>query len=345
MKFDLAINLERADHQMSMKDVKDHTLEMVQIADEANFNIVWAAEHHALEMTIAPNPFQILTWWAANTNNVRLGTAVAAAPYWHPIRLAGEAAFTDLITEGRLEFGIGSGAYQREFDRMHPGLKQSDAWQYMQETLPVVKKLWKGDYQHDGKFWQFPLSTSVPKPYQKNGPPLWVAARAPITFEYAIENECNIMSWPLTRPFSEAQLYKQRLDDAMFASKKKFKPIFSMMRHTAVYEKESESDIYVKAIQRILGQFENLFKNLDDVKNGFPKEIALKDLENRDEYNPSMLKENLMFGTPGQIIKKLKKYEDLGVDTFIYYASMGLNHTEQKKSLRLFCKEVKKVFD
>ena len=62
MKFDLAINLERADNSLSMKDVKNHTLEMVQMADQSGFNIVWAAEHHALEMTIAPNPFQIITW-------------------------------------------------------------------------------------------------------------------------------------------------------------------------------------------------------------------------------------------------------------------------------------------
>ena len=79
MKFDLAINLERADNSLSMKDVKNHTLEMVQMADQSGFNIVWAAEHHALEMTIAPNPFQIITWWAENTHDVRLGTAVAAA--------------------------------------------------------------------------------------------------------------------------------------------------------------------------------------------------------------------------------------------------------------------------
>ena len=130
-------------------------------------------------------PFQIITWWAENTNDVRLGTAVAAAPYWHPIKLAGEAAFTDLITEGRLEFGIGSGAYQREFDRMHPGLKQSDAWKYMQESLPVIKKLWEGDYEHNGEFWSFPLSTSVPKTCDKKVvPPVWVAARAPITYDY-----------------------------------------------------------------------------------------------------------------------------------------------------------------
>jgi alkanesulfonate monooxygenase SsuD/methylene tetrahydromethanopterin reductase-like flavin-dependent oxidoreductase (luciferase family) len=58
------------------------------------------------KMTIAPNPFQLLTWWAGHTNNIRLGTAVAVAAYWHPINLAGEAAMTDLISGGRLEFGI-----------------------------------------------------------------------------------------------------------------------------------------------------------------------------------------------------------------------------------------------
>ncbi|HCW86463.1 MAG TPA: LLM class flavin-dependent oxidoreductase, partial [Rhodobacteraceae bacterium] len=61
------------------------TLEMVQIADEGGFDIVWSAEHHALEMTIAPNPFQLLTWWSKETSNIRLGTAVATAAYWHPI--------------------------------------------------------------------------------------------------------------------------------------------------------------------------------------------------------------------------------------------------------------------
>jgi len=104
MKFQLAVNMERIDDSLDMQDVARHTLEMVQIAEDSGFDIVWAAEHHALEMTIAPNPFQLLTWWAAETSRIRLGTAVATAAYWHPINLAGEAAFTDLITGGRLEF-------------------------------------------------------------------------------------------------------------------------------------------------------------------------------------------------------------------------------------------------
>ncbi len=343
MKFQLAINLERMDDSLDMRDVAAHTLEMVQMADRGGFTIAWAAEHHAMEMTIAPNPFQILTWWGQNTDRIRLGTAVAVAPYWNPIRLAGEAAMTDLLTGGRLEFGIGSGAYQREFDRMHPGLKQTDAWRYMHEMLPAVRALWEGDYTHDGEFWSFPKATSVPKPLQKEVP-IWIAARAPITYDYAIKHGYNIMSWPLTRPMSEAELYMQRMDEAMAANPGAKRPTMAMMRHTAVYEKPSDRDVPIAAARRQLSQFENLFKNLEDVANGFAKQIPLESLENRAEYDPEMLAQNLMFGTPDQVITKLKAYEALGVDEFIYYASMGLGLKEQKRSLELFCNEVMPAF-
>ena len=344
MKFHLAINLERMDAGLAMAEVARHTLEMVQMADEGGFDIAWAAEHHALEMTIAPNPFQILTWWANHTDRIRLGSAVAVAAYWHPIDLAGEAAFTDLVSGGRLEFGIGSGAYQREFDRMHPGLKQTDAWRHMHEMLPVLRALWAGDCEHDGEFWSFPTATSVPKPVQKPHPPVWVAARAPITYDYAVKNGCHIMSWPLTRPFSEAELYKSRLDEAMAANPGAARPTFAMMRHTAVYEREDQWMVPVRAAQRQLGQFENLFKNLGDVVDGFPREVTLEELANRSEYDPRMLSDNLVFGTPEQVIAKLRRYEALGVDAFIYYASMGLGLAEQKRSLELFCREVMPAF-
>ena len=92
MKFHLAVNLERMNDATDMMAVQKHTLEMVQMADRAGFEIAWAAEHHALEMTIAPNPFQLLTWWADHTDSIRLGSGVANAAYWHPINIAGEAA-------------------------------------------------------------------------------------------------------------------------------------------------------------------------------------------------------------------------------------------------------------
>ena len=343
MKFQLAVNLERIDDSVDMREVAKHTLDMVQMAEDGGFNIVWAAEHHALEMTIAPNPFQILTWWAKETNNLRLGTAVVNAAYWHPINLAGEAAFLDLISGGRLEFGIGSGAYQREFDRMHPGLKQTEGWRYMQEMLPVVRALWQGDVAHNGEFWQFPSATSCPKPLQSEVP-VWVAARSPITYDYALREKCHVMCWPLTRRFKEAELYKKLLDEAVEKADNGFRPTFAMMRHAAVYDNQADKDEAIRAIQTVLGQFENLFRNMDDVHNGFPKKIPLDELQGREQFQPDMLEENLLFGSPDTVIQKLKRYEALGVDEFIYYASMGMDMAAQKRSMKLFCDEVIPAF-
>ena len=127
MKFHLVINMERMDASSSYSEVARHVTEMVQIAEEAGFHIVWAAEHHGIEMTIAPDAFQILTWLAAHTSRIRLGTAVVVSPYAHPARVAGQAALLDVYSDGRLDLGLGSGAYQWEMDRMKPGLKQQDA--------------------------------------------------------------------------------------------------------------------------------------------------------------------------------------------------------------------------
>ncbi len=343
MKFHLAINLERMNPETNMKAVRDHTLEMVKMADAAGFEIAWAAEHHALEMTIAPNPFQILGWWGEHAKNIRLGVGVVNAAYWHPIDLAGEAAFLDLISDGRLEFGIGSGAYQREFDRMKPGLDQRDSWRYMQEMLPVVQHLWQGDYEHDGEFWQFPTATSCPKPVQPDVP-VWVAARAPITFDYAVEHGCNIMSWPLTMPMSEAETYRGRLDDAIAKNGGKYDGKWSLMRHTAVYETEDDRADAMSSIRSVLGQFGNLLMKSGEVINGFPERVALETLDGNARVDPQMLEENLMFGSPAEVTEKLRGYEALGVDAFIYYASMGMDMDQQKRSLQLFIDQVMPAF-
>lgn len=343
MKFHLAINLERMDDTASMVAVRDHTRDMVHLADRAGFHIAWAAEHHALEMTIAPNPFQILTWWAENTERIRLGSGVVNAAYWHPVKLAGEAAMLDLLSNGRLEFGIGSGAYQREFDRMRPGLAQSDGYKYVQEMLPLVRELWQGDVAHDGTYWQFPAATSCPKPLQQHVP-VWVAARAPVTFDYAVESDCNIMSWPLTLAMSEVEAYRQRLDDAIARAGKPFDRTWAVMRHTAVYRTEASRQMALDAVRHVLGQFGNLMMKRGEVVNGFAERVPLAELDGNARVDPAMLEENLMFGSPERIIEKLKAYEALGVDAFIYYASMGLDMAEQRRSLELFVEEVMPAF-
>lgn len=342
MKFHLAINLERMDDGADMRAVRDHTLQMVRMADRAGFEVVWAAEHHGLEMTIAPNPFQILTWWGEHTDQIRLGVGVANAAYWHPVNLAGEAAMVDLLSDGRLELGLGSGAYQREFDRMHPGLDQKDSYRYMQEMLPLVQDLWKGDVTHDGTYWQFPAATSCPKPVQENVP-MWVAARSPITFDYAVANDCNIMCWPLTLPFAEAQKYRAQLDDSIKAAGG-WSGRFALMRHTAVYEDQDDRDAAIGAVRNVLGKFGNVMMKKGEVINGFPENIPLEQLDGNARVDPEMLEENLVFGTPDQVSDKVRAYRDLGVDAFIYYASMGLDMACQKRSLQLFIDRVMPEF-
>ena len=343
MKFSLAINLERMEPTEDMSAIADHMLEMVVMAEQAGFEIAWAAEHHAIEMTIAPGPFQLLAWWAAHTSKIRLGTAVAVAAYWHPIRLAGESALLDLLSKGRVELGLGRGAYQREFDRMSHGLDGPGSSAALREILPAVRALWAGDYAHDGDRWSFPMSTSCPKPVQVGGPPIWIAARDPDTYDWAVANGCDIMCWPLMRPMSELEAYIARLDDALTKAPGVSRPRLTAMRYAAVWQDDSEADLYIRSMQRQAGQFENLFKQLKGVNEGFAEQVDLNELEHRDEYKPETLRQNLMFGTPDEVVTKLRDYEALGTD-FLYCASYGAPMEAQKRSLKLFIDEVMPAF-
>ena len=117
------------------------------------------------------------------------------------------------------------------------------------------------------------------------------------------------------------------------------------MRHACVYDNEGDREGALNAIRTVLSQFENLFRNAGDVHNGFPASIPLDKLEGREQYDPLMLEENLMFGSPDRVIEKLKRYQALGINEFIYYASMGLDHASQQKSLRMFVNEVMPEFE
>jgi alkanesulfonate monooxygenase SsuD/methylene tetrahydromethanopterin reductase-like flavin-dependent oxidoreductase (luciferase family) len=75
---------------------------------------------------------------------------------------------------------------------------QQEGVAFMKELVPAVQKLWAGDYAHDGHYWKFPLATSVPKPLQQPHPPIWVAARDPGTFDWAVGIGANILSTPLS---------------------------------------------------------------------------------------------------------------------------------------------------
>ena len=151
MNFSLFAQMERIDEEQSQKRLYEEYVELYQIADRSGFKTIWTGEHHGMNFTIAPNPFINLADLANKTKNVRLGTGTIIAPFWHPIKLAEEAAMTDIISGGRLEIGIARGAYSFEYDRLADGIDPFSAGSAMREIVPAIKGLWKGDYTGEGE--------------------------------------------------------------------------------------------------------------------------------------------------------------------------------------------------
>jgi alkanesulfonate monooxygenase SsuD/methylene tetrahydromethanopterin reductase-like flavin-dependent oxidoreductase (luciferase family) len=340
VKFSIAVNMERYDPGTDMRDVVAHTLALVQLAEQGGFEIAWAAEHHTIELLVAPNPFTLLTHWAAHTSRIRLGTAVVVAPYWHPIRAAGEAALFDLLSGGRLELGISRGAFQYEFDRMAGGIPQQQGVAHVKEMLPAILALWRGDYEHRGALWRFPQATSVPKPLQKPHPPIWVAARDAGTFELAIEHGAHIMATPLSRPHAEVAILGQRFRDTLAKFPGRERPRFLMLRRACVYANREDWRVPVEASIQYARRFETLFRNIGGVENGFPVPTDLAQLGDRDDFRPEAIRDAMVFGTPEEVVAKLKSYEAAGVDQFCYGANFGLPPAVARRSLELFIAEV-----
>lgn len=240
MQFSISVNMARTAPSQDTRQVVRQMLELVRLAESGGFEIAWAAEHHTIELMAGPNPFTILMHWAAHTSRIRLGTAVVVAPYWHPIRVAGEAALFDVYSDGRLELGLGRGAFQYEFDRMAGGIDQREGGRYLREMLPVLHGLWQGDIEHHGDIWQFPRATSVPKPLQAPHPPIWVAARDPDTFAWAIAAGASIMATPLSRPHAEVAILGRRFADTLAKFPGIKRPRFLMLRRTCVYPRQGD---------------------------------------------------------------------------------------------------------
>ncbi|MEM7280892.1 MAG: LLM class flavin-dependent oxidoreductase, partial [Pseudomonadota bacterium] len=100
MQFSLFGHMERTTNQHRHETLYNEFMEYCKIADQGGMRAVWTGEHHGMDFTIAPNPFINLVDIAHHTQNLRLGTGTIIAPFWHPIKLAGEAAMTDLVTDG-----------------------------------------------------------------------------------------------------------------------------------------------------------------------------------------------------------------------------------------------------
>ena len=111
MKFSLFVHMERWDEQVSHRQLFEDLTELTLMAEAGGFSTVWIGEHHAMEYTISPSPMPLLAYLAGQTSTIRLGAGTIIAPFWNPIRVAGECALLDVISNGRMEVGLARGAY------------------------------------------------------------------------------------------------------------------------------------------------------------------------------------------------------------------------------------------
>lgn len=347
MKFSLFVHMERWDEEVSHRQLFEDLTELTLLAESGGFSTVWVGEHHSMEYTISPNPMPILAYLAARTTTIRLGAGTIIAPFWNPIRAAGECALLDVISNGRMEVGLARGAYQFEFDRMAGGLSATDGGKHLRELVPAVRALWQGDYAHDGEIWQFPTSTSVPKPVQQPTPPMWIAARDPASHDFAVEQGCNVMVTPLMKGDEEVEDLVAKFETAIAAHPEvEQRPQLMVLRHTHVHA-ESDPDGWrpaAEAVNRFYRTFDAWFANLTTPVDGFLEPSPESKFAERPEFSPESLHRTAMIGTPDEVIARIKHYESLGVDEFSFWIDNGLSHEEKRASLQLFVDHVVPAF-
>ena len=182
MKFGLHFQLPCAANQSPVRRYRD-TIEQAVHAERLGFESVWPVEQHFNpDLSILPAPLLLLAAVAERTRTLRLGVAIVLLPLSHPVRIAEEIATLDVISGGRVEFGVGRGAIPAHFAGF--GVPQAESRDRLLEGLDAILRAWNGDrLSHDGRYFRFEDLSVVPKPIQQPYPPIRVAANSMDSFE------------------------------------------------------------------------------------------------------------------------------------------------------------------
>ena len=172
----------------------DNLRAQVRAAEELGYESFWFGEHHFHGFGgMLPSPPVVIAGLAAETRRLRFGTGVALVPFHHPLLTAEDYATADVLTGGRLDFGVGLGFQRLEFDNL--GVALDTARARFQEYLEVILRAWTGDELHyDGQFGSWHAPVVLPRPVQQPHPPVWVAATAtPESFTWTGERGHRMM--------------------------------------------------------------------------------------------------------------------------------------------------------
>src|SRR5881396_4179139 len=176
------IFVEQLRRGISQPDAFREIIELAEAAETWGLDVFWLAEMLVNPArSVLSAPLLVASWIVARTRRLRVGTAVQLLPLNHPLRVAGEVATLDHLSQGRFDFGIGRSGGPRAYDALGVPYEESQARFF--EALEIMLAAWKGEpFSYEGKFYRFTDVAVSPKPYRPPHPPLRMAATTPETF-------------------------------------------------------------------------------------------------------------------------------------------------------------------
>jgi probable F420-dependent oxidoreductase len=294
-------------------------------AEALGYRATFLVEHHFTGWNQVSATLTLLTWLAARTTTLRLGTAVLVLPWHNPVLLAEQAATLDLLSGGRLDFGIGKGYRHTEFDGFC--IPPEEAQARFDEALEILLKAWttRERFAHEGRFWRFKDVVVEPPPKQAPHPPLWVGAGSPAAIKRAAERGHNL----ILDQFASAEMLGERI--ALFRAElaargRRYDPMQVVVaRDLFVVDNEREREAAIERNNRVHAR--TLSVSRAPGRAGGSHILAYAHTAGQQRESP-------LIGTPDEIVAKLQALRAAGVEYVM------LNALGSRASLRRFAREV-----
>jgi alkanesulfonate monooxygenase SsuD/methylene tetrahydromethanopterin reductase-like flavin-dependent oxidoreductase (luciferase family) len=267
---------------------------------------------------------------AARTATIRLGTAVVVLPWHNPVLVAEEAATLDLLSNGRLDFGVGKGYRPYEFSGFC--IEQDEATARFDEAIDVIRKAWtsKGRFSYEGKWWRYDNIVVEPAPIQQPHPPFWMGAGSPESIRRAAREGYNL----LLDQIAQVDVINERV----LVFREEFKEVgrrydpmmVGVTRGLQIVHNDEERRRAILTRREVL-------KNIGDLARGPGAERYHQIKDDPDNFE---LDDAPLLGTPEEIIERLKRLEAGGVEN-VLFAAPGASIA----GLRTFAEEIMPAFD
>jgi alkanesulfonate monooxygenase SsuD/methylene tetrahydromethanopterin reductase-like flavin-dependent oxidoreductase (luciferase family) len=305
-------------------------------AEALGFHGTFVVEHHFTGYGQVSATLNLLTWLGARTRRLRLGTAVIVLPWHNPVLLAEQAATLDLLSGGRLDFGIGKGYRYNEFAGFCVPMAEADA--RFDEALEVILKAWTVDepFSHRGRYWQFDNVVVEPPTAQKPHPPIWMGAGGERSIRRVAEQGYNLLLGQYASPEDVAHSIAV-FKDALRATGRHFDPMqVGVTRAFFVTDRASEKEA---ALER------RLANRMRQLKLATQPDGTVHGGPDRATGDPRTVNVNsAMYGNPDEIAGRLEALRDSGVGYVLINGGGSGGGVRGRESLRRFARDVMSGF-